>query len=216
MTCQLALRYGLASNLAGGTHHASPTQGAGFTILNDLAVASRVLLHDTTNTIQRVLVIDCDVHQGDGTAQFTIPGLSTLSIHCQSNYPFRKAQSTYDIGLHDGCSDAEYLEIFQTAVQTAITEVAPDFIIYDAGVDVYKEDKLGKLQLTEHGIRSRDRWILNRCVASKIPIAAVVGGGYDPTSIRALARRHAIIHEECAYIWRKYSMWTNGGEKKNE
>jgi acetoin utilization deacetylase AcuC-like enzyme len=231
--------YGIAANTAGGTHHASPTMGAGYTILNDLAVATHVLVHDllfscrspTTITttrsaviesnannpkIQRVLVIDCDVHQGDGTAQFSQPGaclhnqLFTLSLHCASNYPRIKAHSTFDVGLPDGMGDDEYLEILETSVNHALSVVEPDLVIYDAGVDVYKGDRLGRLNLSEEGgIRIRDRWVLDRCVTAGIPVAAVIGGGYD-ADVNALARRHAIVHEECAHVWQKHQMWNRG------
>jgi len=238
LTAQLALKYGIASNLAGGTHHAHPKGGAGYTILNDLAITANLLTKSSTTAnnnpdaglndskppenqskcdnrsccIDRVLVIDCDVHQGDGTAQYSTlwkndRRLSSLSIHCESNYPFKKHNSTYDIGLPDHCNDQEYLSALKKIVNRAIGEVRPDLVLYDAGVDVYKHDTLGRLDLTEEGgIRQRDRWVLDRCVSLGIPIAAVVGGGYDK-DIDALGRRHAIIHEECAYIWRKYKLW---------
>ena len=224
LTCQLALQYGIASNVAGGTHHASPTGGAGYTILNDLAVSSNFLLNsiptsptprasansdskiNDNNNIRRVLVVDCDVHQGDGTAKFDIPGLYTLSLHCASNYPRLKANSTFDVGIADNCRDEEYLHILESNVNKAIEEVQPDLVIYDAGVDIYEHDKLGRLKVTENGIRQRDHWVLDRCVSTGIPVAAVVGGGYDK-DVDALARRHAIVHEECASVWRKYCMW---------
>lgn len=213
LACQLALHYGIAANIAGGTHHAHPTGGAGYTILNDLAVATHVLT--TTTDVDRVLVIDCDVHQGDGTAKFgaeceLLKGkLFTLSLHCASNYPRLKASSTFDVGLPDGIRDDEYMEILQESVNNAIVQTDPDFVIYDAGVDIYEHDKLGRLKVSEAGIRRRDRWVLDRCVCAGIPVAAVVGGGYD-TDVDALARRHAIVHEECAYIWRKYQQWQLG------
>jgi len=217
LAAQLAARYGIASNAAGGTHHAHRDMGAGYTILNDLAVAANFLTDETLNGgsvmgISRVLVIDCDVHQGDGTAKFGDLGnkrLSTLSIHCASNYPQLKAHSTYDIGLRDGCEDDEYMEVLEASVNKAISEVDPTFVLYDAGVDVYAGDTLGRLNVSEAGIRRRDRWILERCVTAGLPVAAVVGGGYDK-DVEALARRHAIVHEECAYIWRKYKMWKRG------
>eukprot|EP00980_Cylindrotheca_fusiformis_P001356 scaffold338_cov116-Cylindrotheca_fusiformis.AAC.21 len=246
LTCQLAYQYGIAANLAGGTHHASPTGGAGYTILNDLAIASsHMLLSSTTSTtIQRILVIDCDVHQGDGTAQFstlwnttttttTDPTTTTtttttthvsnnnkrnafftLSIHCASNYPNPKIhKSTYDIGLEDSCTDEEYMNQLEHSVNLALEQVQPDLVLYDAGVDIYCHDKLGRLKnISLNGIRQRDRWILDRCVSSNIPVAAVIGGGYADNNkknddVDALARRHAIVHEECAYIWRKYKLW---------
>jgi acetoin utilization deacetylase AcuC-like enzyme len=244
LTAQLALKYGIASNLAGGTHHAHPNGGAGYTIMNDLAIATNLLTTSSSSTttnnddsttsirndskfnknaiesdthtsgrrVDRVLVIDCDVHQGDGTAQYSTlwkndRRLFTLSIHCESNYPFLKQNSTYDVGLPDHCNDQDYLIALKDSVNRAIHEVRPDLVLYDAGVDVYKHDTLGRLDLTEEdGIRQRDRWVLDRCVSLGIPIAAVVGGGYDK-DLDALGRRHAIVHEECAYIWRKYKLW---------
>lgn len=129
-----------------------------------------------------------------------------MSIHCASNYPRLKAHSTYDIGLRDGCGDQEYLEILEESVNRAMEEIKPDFVLYDAGVDIYAGDKLGRLKVSEGGIRQRDRWVLDRCVSLGIPVAALVGGGYDK-DVDALARRHAIVHEECAYVWRKHRMW---------
>ena len=215
LTAQLAFHYGIASNLAGGTHHAHRDMGAGYTIINDLAVTANFLTNEELNQgsvtgIERVLVVDCDVHQGDGTAKFERlrdnQRLSTLSIHCASNYPHPKAHSTYDVGVADGLNDDEYMEVLQESVNKAIAEVDPDFVLYDAGVDIYENDKLGRLKVSEAGIRKRDRWVLDRCVSADIPVAAVIGGGYDK-DVDALARRHAIVHEECAYVWRKYNMW---------
>ena len=212
-----AHQYGIASNTAGGTHHATPNHGAGYTILNDLAVASNYLtktaFHETsTSSVEKVLIIDCDVHQGDGTAKFTASNIIgsdrmvTLSIHCQDNYPHQKATSTFDIGLPSNCSDDKYMKALQDAVLHAMDEKQPDFVLYNAGVDIYEHDSLGKLCISMEGIRKRDRWVLETCIQRDIPIAAVIGGGYDK-DVEALARRHAIVHEECAYVWRKYRMW---------
>ena len=110
------------------------------------------------------------------------------------------------MGVADKLEDEEYLSILEESVDHAIAEVDPDLVLYDAGVDIYSEDKLGRLRVSEDGIRRRDRWVLERCVQAGIPVAAVIGGGYDK-DVTALARRHAIVHEECAYIWRKYQMW---------
>jgi acetoin utilization deacetylase AcuC-like enzyme len=182
LTAQLAYHFGIAANVAGGTHHAHPEGGAGYTILNDLAVTANFLTNErlhggSTPGIERVLVIDCDVHQGDGTAKFSTlwndDRLATLSLHCASNYPQQKANSTYDIGLRDKCQDEEYLQVLKESVNRAISEIQPDFVLYDAGVDVYEKDKLGRLRITEDGIRQRDYWVLNRCVSLGIPVAAV-------------------------------------------
>jgi acetoin utilization deacetylase AcuC-like enzyme len=183
----------------------------------DLAISSKYILDRDLNggfidNVNRVLVIDCDVHQGDGTASFDLfpneeKNMFTLSIHCESNYPRYKANSTYDIGLSDDMGDSEYLKILQESVNKAIRDIQPDFVFYDAGVDVYQHDVLGRLNISENGIRQRDRWVIEKCVKSGIPVVGVIGGGYDKDLV-ALGRRHAILHEEAAYVWRKYKMWT--------
>ena len=213
LACQLACTYGVASNLAGGTHHAHRSMGAGYTILNDLAVAANYLTSRRLAPhldIEKVLVIDCDVHQGDGTAKFSAlhdqGRLVTLSLHCASNYPRPKAYSTIDVGIADDVQDDEYMNILETNVHQAMVDHKPDFVLYDAGVDIYEHDKLGRLKVTEEGIRRRDRFVVEKCVQAGIPVVAVIGGGYDQ-DVQALARRHAIVHEECAYVWRKYQLW---------
>lgn len=231
LASHLAYSYGVATNVAGGTHHATTSMGRGYTILNDLAIGAKYVMDERLNCglisdVDRVLVIDCDVHQGDGTASFENlfdndgygdvdddgerkgkKEFFTLSIHCESNYPKQKAKSTYDIGLPDDLGDDEYFEILVDSVNLAIEEKRPDFVFYDAGVDVFEHDVLGRLKLTENGIRKRDRWVIERCVSEGIPIVGVIGGGYDK-DVTALARRHAIVHEEAAYVWRKYNLWT--------
>jgi len=218
LASQLAWRYGVATNAAGGTHHAHATMGAGYTILNDLAVTANFLMDENLNGgtvrgVRKVLVVDCDVHQGDGTATFDLSStngggqLITLSLHCGSNYPRYKANSTYDVALPDGMQDDAYLQVLEDSVNRALEETDPDFVLYDAGVDVYTDDRLGRLRISEDGIRRRDRWIMDRCVGAGIPVVGVIGGGYDK-DVDALARRHAIVHEEAAYVWRKYKMWS--------
>jgi acetoin utilization deacetylase AcuC-like enzyme len=112
----------------------------------------------------------------------------------------------YDIGLPDNMGDDDYFERLVQSVNIALDEVKPDFVFYDAGVDVYEHDVLGRLKITEEGIRKRDRWVIERCVIAKIPVAGVIGGGYDK-DVTALAKRHAILHEEASYVWRKYNLW---------
>jgi len=203
----------MACHTAGGTHHAHPSFGSGFTILNDLAITAHLLLSQPQWQVHKVLVIDCDVHQGDGTAAFRNAtnalrdGLTTLSIHCQSNFPFRKVNGTYDIGLEDELGDDDYMQVLQTHIPKIVQEVQPDIILYDAGVDVYQHDSLGRLQLTLDGIRRRDAYILDYCcIQQGIPVAAVVGGGYD-TDLTRLAMRHAIVHQEASRLWRKHELW---------
>lgn len=164
--------------------------------------------------MERVLVIDCDVHQGDGTAKCMRDidcqlsnKLFTLSLHCDSNYPHPKAQSTYDVGLPDQMKDEEYLDILKASVVKAVEEIQPDLILYDAGVDIYQHDKLGRLKISEEGIRQRDAFVVEYCaVQMEIPVAAVIGGGYDK-DVEALARRHAMVHEECSRVWRDHRLW---------
>ena len=222
LTAQLALTYGIAANTAGGTHHAHPQGGAGYTILNDLAVTTHVLTADPkTYGVKRVLTIDCDVHQGDGTAKFGAQSsllqgkLFTLSLHCESNYPFDKAQSTFDVGLPDGMQDEAYLQVLRESVELALDQVQPDLVLYDAGVDIYQHDRLGRLDISEAGIRQRDRFVMDTCVTRGIPVAAVVGGGYDK-DVDALARRHALVHEEAAYVWRKHKLWQRVSERQDD
>lgn len=211
LAAQLALRYRIAANVAGGTHHASD-QGDGYTILNDAAVATHVLCNIEEPGIDRVLVVDADVHQGDGTAKLGAPGqllhgkLFTLSIHCESNYPWPKAESTYDVALPDHSTGDEYGELLLKTLKQALDEVRPDLVLYNAGVDVYVHDRLGRLDLTQNDIARRDAAVLSTIIGRKIPVACVVGGGYDK-DIEALGRRHAIVHHQASFLWRKYRMW---------
>ena len=214
LASQLAFRYGMATNAAGGTHHAHSEMGAGYTILNDLAITVNFLVNEelnggTVTGVKKVLVVDGDVHQGDGTAKFaSILGdsLVTLSLHCDSNYPTYKAESTYDVPLPDHMEDEEYMQAFEESVNRAMEETQPDFVLYDAGVDVHKDDLLGRLSLSEKGIRRRDRWIFDKCVREGVPVVGVIGGGYDKDP-DTLARRHAIVHEEAAYVWRAHKLY---------
>ena len=238
LTAQLAMKYGLASNLAGGTHHAEWNRGKGYTILNDLAVVAHLMtwreddnsdeveatydnnllreLYRGEGVVDRVLVVDCDVHQGDGTATFSKPVMDTttssranrlhykfftLDLHAANNYPHPKETCTYDIGLHDGCDDATYLSALENSLEKALREVRPQLVLYNAGVDVYEGDKLGRLSLTKEGIRERDYHVIKTCVDAGIPIAVVVGGGYD-NDVKELGKRHALVHRVCAEVWR--------------
>lgn len=200
LTAQLALRQGIACHLAGGTHHAHFSHAAGFCILNDLAIAANVLLRH--NRIERVLVFDCDVHQGDGTATLLAnePRAFTCSIHCERNYPFEKQISDLDVALPDGMGDTEYLGVVTDTLNRALALCRPDIVLYDAGVDVFAGDPLGKLNISEDGIRARDHRVLSELKQRGIPIATVIGGGYDDDR-PALARRHAIVVEEATRVF---------------
>ncbi|KAL7531283.1 hypothetical protein ACHAWF_003704 [Thalassiosira exigua] len=236
LTAQLAMRYGLASNLAGGTHHAESGRGKGYTILNDLAVAAQLMtwkesydvevdgdddllmmLYRGGGPVDRVLVVDCDVHQGDGTATFHGPDdllngrLFTLDLHASNNYPHPKERCTYDVGLPDGCDDATYLAALTMSLNKALEEVDPQLVLYNAGVDVHASDKLGRLSLSSEGMTMRDGHVIETCLDRDVPVAVVVGGGYDD-DVRVLGRRHASVHRVCAKIWRERRMWTAGDQ----
>jgi acetoin utilization deacetylase AcuC-like enzyme len=192
LTARLALEHGIACNTAGGSHHARAEQGAGFCVFNDVAVAIRVLQAD--GAIERALVIDCDVHQGDGTARIFAgdPSVVTVSIHAASNYPVRKADSTIDVALPDGVEDEAYLAVLDETLERAFAHSA-DILFYNAGVDPHVEDRLGRLALTDAGLAERDRRVIRAARARGLPVAGVLGGGYM-ADIPRLARRHAILH----------------------
>jgi acetoin utilization deacetylase AcuC-like enzyme len=188
--------------LAGGTHHAQVDEPSGFCIFNDLALATVHLLDDQANHLKRILIFDVDVHQGDGTARLLedVDGAFTCSIHCQKNFPFRKAQSDVDVGCEVGMRDEAYLKMVEATLLDCMDRFRPNLMFYDAGVDVYGKDKLGKLMISLKGIRLRDRLVLDVCKSRQIPVATVIGGGYDENG-DALARRHAICIEEAHRLW---------------
>lgn len=183
----LALKHGFAANTAGGSHHALADTGAGFCVFNDLAVTAVRLVEE--GTVERVLIVDCDVHQGDGTAALTAgrPDIATYSIHAAKNFPARKAQSTLDVPLPDGVGDAGYLDALATTLAPMIADVAPDLILYQAGVDPWERDRLGRLKLTHDGLAARERLIAR--LAGGTPIASALGGGYGEDGLE-VARRH--------------------------
>jgi acetoin utilization deacetylase AcuC-like enzyme len=173
-----ALREGLASNLAGGTHHSFPDHGEGYCVLNDIAIAARVLQRG--GSAQRIAIIDCDVHQGNGTAAIfrDDPDVFTFSIHGEKNFPLRKEASKLDVALPNGTGDAEYLKILSEHVPTILHKFQPELVFYQAGVDPFEQDRLGKLKLTLMGLRQRDEFVITTCRRSGVPIVTVMGGGY--------------------------------------
>jgi acetoin utilization deacetylase AcuC-like enzyme len=193
LTGRLALEQGIACNTAGGSHHARRSHGAGFCVFNDVGVAIRAL--QLEGAIETAMVIDCDVHQGDGTADIFACDSSvyTLSVHGEKNYPGRKVASDLDIGLPDGTGDAAYLEMVRQAVPAALERFSPDIVYYNAGVDPHEDDRLGRLALTDHGLEERDMRIIDIVRSRGIPLAGVIGGGYS-TDLDALAARHATLH----------------------
>jgi len=192
LTAELALQNGIACHLAGGTHHAHYDFGSGFCMVNDLAFAGKSLIE--SGLAQRILIFDCDVHQGDGTAALLQdqPDIFTCSIHCEKNFPFRKQISDLDIGLDMHLSDTPYLETVLNTLDSLLSRLQPDIVLYDAGVDVWKEDSLGRLDISWQGIERRDAGVLKACAQRDIPVATVIGGGYDSDHAR-LAMRHGII-----------------------
>jgi acetoin utilization deacetylase AcuC-like enzyme len=180
LASRLAMRHGLAANLAGGSHHAFADHGEGFSVFHDMAVAVRVLQRD--HGLRRAGIIDCDVHQGNGTAVIFQhdPRVFTCSFHGEKNYPFRKAVSRLDIALPDNTGDAVYLEALQTHVPRMLEAAHPELVWYQAGVDPYDGDQLGRLSLTLEGLRQRDQYVLETCRAANIPVVVTMGGGYAP------------------------------------
>ncbi|WP_109513963.1 histone deacetylase [Pseudomonas ovata] len=207
LTAEHALQHGLACHLAGGTHHAHYDYPAGFCIFNDLAIISQYLLG--SGRVGKVLIFDCDVHQGDGTARLLADteDAITVSLHCEKNFPARKAQSDWDIPLPMGMGDAEYLQVVDETLNYLLPFYKPDIVLYDAGVDVHKDDALGYLNLTDQGLAARDEAVLNHCLGRDIPVMGVIGGGYSKDR-QALARRHGILHHSAQKVWVKRGLST--------
>lgn len=187
--CRYAFEYGIAFNIAGGTHHAGTNWGEGFCMLNDQAIAANYLLNN--NLTSSILIIDLDVHQGNGTAQIfeTEPRVFTFSMHGANNFPYRKERSDLDIPLPDGTSDHEYLSILKNTLPQIIAQQKPEFIFYLSGVDVLATDKLGKLSLSKQACKERDSLVFEQCIANKIPVQVSMGGGYSP-DIRDIIDAH--------------------------
>jgi acetoin utilization deacetylase AcuC-like enzyme len=175
---RVALEKGVSANLAGGTHHAHPGFGAGFCTFNDVAVAARVLQQETQ--AYRILILDCDVHQGDGTARIfqDDPDVYTFSIHGGSNYPFNKAVSDLDIALPDGVQDDDYLAALEDGIRQSLDQFEPEVVFYLAGADPYFGDTFGRMGLTKAGLSRRDRLVLETCRYAGLPVVISMAGGY--------------------------------------
>ncbi|MFC2029702.1 histone deacetylase [Chloroflexota bacterium] len=173
-----ALQDGIAVNLGGGTHHASCDRGQGYCLLNDSVIAARAM--QAEGLARRAVVLDCDVHQGNGTAAIAAgdPTIFTFSIHSEENFPLHKAPSDLDVGLESGAGDEVYLEALQDGLEQALTRARADLAIYLAGADPYEGDMLGRLALTKAGLAQRDRLVLKRCRGEGIPVVVVMAGGY--------------------------------------
>lgn len=185
----LALAQGFAVNSAGGSHHAGPAGGAGYCVFNDLAVAGARLLAE--GAVERLLIVDLDVHQGDGTAAiFTGDArVATFSMHAAKNFPVRKAVSTRDVALPDGMGDAGYLAVLAAELPALLDAHRPTLVLYQAGVDPHVDDRLGRLALSDDGLAARDRYVVTTCGAHGVPLAATLGGGYG-RDVQVIAARH--------------------------
>lgn len=205
LTAKLAFSQGLACNTAGGTHHAFPSFGSGFCIFNDLAIATRVL--QSLGLVKTVLIIDLDVHQGDGTAVIFQNDASvfTFSMHCEVNFPATKQSSDLDVPLPVGMEDEDYLQTLAKYLPDLLAEVKPDLVFYDAGVDPHQGDKLGKLALTDTGLFRREMQVLSTCVAAGYPVACVIGGGYAD-EMNELVYRHSLLHRAASQVWQQYRL----------
>ncbi|MEM9136064.1 MAG: histone deacetylase [Cyanobacteria bacterium P01_F01_bin.42] len=200
LTARLALRFGVGLNTAGGTHHAFPSFGSGFCIFNDMAIAIRLL--QLEQLINSALIIDLDVHQGDGTAFIFShdPSVITCSIHCEKNFPGRKRPSDFDRGLAEGTDDIAYLKVLDALLEQILRDYRPDIVLYNAGIDPHQDDLLGKMNLSDRGISLRDHRVLSTCHEASLPVACVIGGGYGK-DMQALIERHALLFKAADQIF---------------
>jgi acetoin utilization deacetylase AcuC-like enzyme len=189
LAAQLAGRYGYAANMAGGSHHARRETGAGYCVFNDLALTADRLVAE--KLAARVIIVDLDVHQGDGTAALLAgrDEMFTFSLHAEKNFPVRKVAGSRDVALPDGLDDAGYLAILEAELPRALDAFRPDLILYQAGVDPHAEDRLGRLALTDAGLEARDRMVMRHARQRGLPLASTLGGGYGEDRM-AVARRH--------------------------
>jgi len=192
--CLFALEHGVAMNIAGGTHHAYSNRGEAFCMLNDQAIGAHYLL--AHKLAKRILILDLDVHQGNGTAEIfsDVPEVYTFSMHGKANYPFHKEVSDWDVALDPGTPDATYLKLLATNLQDLEEQVQPDFVFYLSGVDILATDKLGTLGLSPEGCRLRDEMVFNWCHQEQIPVQCSMGGGYSP-QLRTIVSAHAATYQ---------------------
>jgi acetoin utilization deacetylase AcuC-like enzyme len=195
-----ALEYGISMNIAGGTHHAFTNKGEGFCLLNDIAIAANYLLAD--KLVERMLIVDLDVHQGNGTAEIFRENekVFTFSMHGANNYPLIKEQSDLDIGLEDYTTDKFYLQTLDANLKRLVDTVEPQFIFYQSGVDILATDRLGKLSISREGCKARDRLVLETASRNKIPLVASMGGGYS-TDFRDIIEAHANTYRLAQQIY---------------
>ena len=198
LASKLALDYKLACNTAGGSHHASYDCGAGYCVFNDVAVAANYLKFK--KKIKNILILDLDVHQGNGNSEIfkNDKNIFTFSMHCKSNYPAKKSNSDLDVELKDGTEDKEYIEVLKNNL-LILNKENFDLIFYIAGVDIHYNDRLGKLKITDEGIKNREELVISNFFDKKIPLCGVLGGGYNK-DFKKLVELHAILHKSCASI----------------
>ena len=196
LATKLAINYGIACNTAGGSHHANFEGGAGYCVFNDVAVAAKYLIN--RGFANRILIVDLDVHQGNGNSDIFKEdrNVFTFSMHSKSNYPAKKSESDLDVELKDNMEDKEYLDILKFNLNN-LNEENFDFIFYIAGVDVHHEDRLGKLKITDEGIKLRDQIVIDNFFSKRIPICGVLGGGYNK-NFDKLVELHSSLHKTCA------------------
>ena len=196
----MALQDGIAGNLAGGTHHAMADHGEGFCVFNDVAVAINVL--QQTMWARKVLVIDCDVHQGNGTAEILKgnDNVYTFSIHGEKNYPFKKPPSSFDIGMPDGTGDTDYLNTLGDALDEIFSSFDPDLVFYLGGIDPLESDHFGRLSLTLNGLYNRDRIVIKKVINEDKPLVLLLSGGYGP-SLKATVEAHALMYKAAIELW---------------
>ena len=198
LASKLALDSKLACNTAGGSHHATFNFGAGYCVFNDVAVAANYLRNKSY--AKKILIIDLDVHQGNGNAEIfkNDKNVLTFSMHCASNYPAKKSKSDIDVELKDNMEDKEYLDILSKQVKK-LNENTFDFVFYVAGVDIHSDDRLGKLKITDNGINKRDQMVIENFFSKNIPLCGVLGGGYNK-SFEKLVELHSLLHKNCAKV----------------
>ena len=196
LASKLALEYRIACNTAGGSHHANFDEGAGYCVFNDVAVAANYLLNK--GLVKKILIVDLDVHQGNGNSDIfeNNKDVFTFSMHSKSNYPAKKSKSDLDIELEDNTEDQKYIETLKDSIQL-LNKKKFDFVFYIAGVDIHFNDRLGKLKLSDDGIKKREEIVIGNFFSKKIPICGVLGGGYNK-NFDKLVELHSILHETCA------------------
>ena len=204
LASKLALESRLSCNTAGGSHHATFNYGAGYCVFNDTAVAANYL--KKKGYAKKILILDLDVHQGDGSAACfqTDERVTTFSVHAASNFPLRKVNSDIDIPLPDGTEDGDYLAAIGDQLPDVLDQLRPQLVLFNAGVDPHRDDRLGRLHLSNDGLLMRDRLVLDACLRRKIPVATVIGGGYD--NLEPLVRRHAIVFRAAAEQARLFNL----------